>query len=360
MACATGEQKVNFRMNTVSIHLVTWNGAKYIPYLFASLRAQTYRDMQLYIIDNGSADGTVEAIERELQSFPFPYDFVKLATNTGFAPAHNALMRKSNAQFCLLLNQDMYLMPDHIEKLVACMQNNARIGSCMGRLMRWDFSAAEGPRFMQLIDSLGLAVMRSRRVVDWHTGKRWDEVFPQLRIAGSGIVPIFGVPGTLPLYRRSAIEDVQIDGQMFDETYFSYKEDVDLAWRLALAGWESAMVPNAVAYHDRTAAGPMQLNDKAAADNRKKKSGFVNYHSYKNHLFTLIKNEQTSNYLRDWLWIEWYEWKKFIYLLLFEFRTWRALGEVIRKLPEMMRKRKIIRLRRRVQPRDLRHWWMTS
>lgn len=344
---------------SVRIHLVTWNGQKYIPSLFESLRSQTMQDYTLCILDNGSTDGTLRTIEQELENFTAPYDLLKRSENTGFAPAHNWLMRQAQTPYVLLLNQDIFLMPEYLERLKAHLDAHPRVGACTGRLMRWEFprinDATRG--FTQQVDSLGLQVMRSRRVVDAHTGKRWDEVAGLLRHDPTGGVPVFGVSGTVPLYRSSAIQSVLLDGQMFDEEYFSYKEDVDLAWRLRIAGWEAYVVPTAVAYHDRSAAGPRELSDAAASENRKNKSALANYHSYKNHLFTLIKNEFCANYLRDWPWIEWYEWKKFLYLLLLEFRTWRAWGEILRRLPSMLRKRRQVQRMRAVAAHELRPWW---
>ena len=61
----------------LSVHLVTWNGAKYIPYLFASLRAQTFRDWSLVVLDNDSKDDTVLLIEKELANWSGDKKFIK-------------------------------------------------------------------------------------------------------------------------------------------------------------------------------------------------------------------------------------------------------------------------------------------
>ncbi|MEK7647733.1 MAG: glycosyltransferase [Patescibacteria group bacterium] len=343
----------------IAIHLVTWNGAKYIPELFASLRGQQFREFQLVIYDNGSVDATVVAIEKQLQEAPaFNYTFTKGESNIGFAPAHNLLMRESTAEYVLLLNQDMQLMPEYVLRLKQCLDGHPDAGIISGRLMKWQFGETWNHGRTDVIDSLGLRVLRNRRVTELHTGERWTDVSSQLRYTPDGLVEVFGVSGAAPMIRRAAAMDVALDGQMFDESYFSYKEDVDLAWRMRSAGWNAYLVPDAVIYHDRSAAGPRELADSVAAANRASMRPATRAYSYRNHLFTLFKNEYITNYLRDWPWIEWYEWKKFVYLLFREPRTWVAGFQVARQYPQLMRKRKMIKSKRRVKAGALRKWWM--
>lgn len=342
----------------IALHLVSWNGEKYIPHLFASLRGQLFREFQLVIYDNGSSDGTVLAIERELQQTPiFTYRFTKGVSNIGFAPAHNQLLRESTADYILLLNQDMLLEPEYVLRLKQCLDGHPDAGIISGRLMKWQFGETWNGGRTDSIDSLGLRVLRNRRVVEWHTGERWTQVQSQLQYTPDGLVEVFGVSGAAPMIRRIAAMDVAIDGQMFDESYFSYKEDVDLAWRMRSAGWNAYLVPDAVVYHDRSAAGPTELRDSAAMKNRESMKPATRAYSYRNHLFTLFKNEYITNYLKDWPWIEWYEWKKFVYLLFREPRTWVAGLQVLRQYPQLLRKRRLIREKRRVKAGALRRWW---
>jgi GT2 family glycosyltransferase len=342
----------------ISVHLVTWNGAKYIPFLFASLRGQFFREFHLVVFDNGSTDGTVAAIEHELQQGPLlTYTFTKGESNSGFAPAHNRLLQASTAEYVLLLNQDMLLEPEYVLRLKQCMDGHADAGIISGRLMRWQFGQEANNGRTDVIDSLGLRVFRNRRVTELHTGERWSSVQPQLSYTPDGLVEVFGVSGAAPMLRRIAAMDVALDGQVFDESYFSYKEDVDLAWRMRSAGWNAYLVPDAVVFHDRTAAGPRELTDAAAAQNRKTMRPAVRAYSYRNHLFTLFKNEYITNYLKDWPWIEWYEWKKFLYLAIREPKTWVAGFQLFRQFPSLLHKRKVISQRRRVQATALRRWW---
>ncbi len=356
-------------MNKLAIQLVTWNAEKYLPYLFESLRHQSFQDFKLMILDNGSVDRTIEKIYHELKTCEFDFEIIRSKENIGFACGHNQLFGQASCELVLMLNQDMFLYPDYFAKIVSVFNAHPNVGSAGGRIMRWDFHLlvdrgveALEQSFTQLVDTLGLKVFRSRRVVDFQTGKRWPEIKHEVEKWSGVEVDVFGVSGCLPMYRRDALKEVLLGSEVFDKKYFSYKEDVDLAWRLQIAGWQSKLITDAVAYHDRSAAGPLNTGsagsqDKDAVQNRKNKSDLANYHSYKNHIFTLLKNEYFGNYMRDWPWIEFYEWKKFFYTLIFEFKTWLAWGQILKNLPAMSRKRKMVKQMRKVKAKDLRKWW---
>lgn len=361
----------------LSVHLVAWNGGKYIPFLFASLRAQTFKDWRLVVLDNASADGTAALIEKELPSVGVEYEFLKNQENLGFAGGHNQLYKKSlnagdQSEYILLLNQDMYLLPDCLEKVVRFMEENYNVAAASPRLMKWNFDEVKNSfenlekSFTNKVDSLGLKVLRNRRVIEKYAGKDWLEVKPKMnlsfrteRIAGDGAaLEVFGVSGALPILRVSALDAVKFsDSSFFDESYNSYKEDVDLAWRLRLAGFKAYTILDAVCYHDRSAAGPENLNDASALENKKKQSEWVKYYSYKNHLMTLIKNEYWQNFFLDFLWILWYELKKFCYFLLFDRKILKGLGEIWQNRKNLKFKRLFIKKLRKINWREMRQWW---
>jgi GT2 family glycosyltransferase len=127
--------------------------------------------------------------------------------------------------------------------------------------------------------------------------------------------------------------------EYIDTDFFCYKEDVDLAYRLRLFGFSAYTVPKARAWHDRTA----RANSASTIKNRRAKSAFVNYHSYKNHLFTLIKNVPDRIFIRCFVQISFYELGKFFYILLFEYKTLRSFKKIIGLLPKMIKKRAYIK-----------------
>ena len=377
----------------LSVNLVTWNGAKYVPYLFDSLRKQTYTDWTLLVIDNNSQDGIVELMKKELGNFPIQYKIIENKENRGFAGGHNQAFKQSDAEYVLLLNQDMYLAPDCLEKIVMFLDRHSETASVSPRLMKWDFSVLDNTdinwidadklqkSFSDQIDALGLKVYRSRRVVeqyaqqDWqelqkklcHCEERSDEAIPRFGSVDNGIavlplvarndsLEVLGVSGALPAFRASALKSVAYpDGSIFDESYHSYKEDVDLAFRLAATGFKSYVSLDTVAYHDRSAAGPKQADDASALANKKNQSEWVKYHSYKNHLMTLYKNEYWQNFILDFPWILWYELKKFVYFLLFDRKVLGGLKEIFGK--DLAKKRRLIKSLRKINWQEMRKWW---
>jgi GT2 family glycosyltransferase len=304
------------------------------------------------VIDNNSQDGTVEFIKKELSNFGIQYRLIENKENKGFAGGHNQAFKQSETEYVLLLNQDMYLAPDCLKKIVAFLDQHSEAVSVSPRLMKWSFAEKV---FTDQIDALGLKVYRNRRVVEQYTGQDWSAIGPGL-LANSKELPVFGVSGALPAFRTAAIKSVAYpDGSIFDESYHSYKEDVDLAWRLASGGYKSYVLLYAVAYHDRSAAGPKQSDDASALANKKQQSEWVKYHSYKNHLMTLYKNEYWQNFILDFPWILWYELKKFVYFLLFDRRALSGLKEVFGK--DLTKKRRLIKSLRKISWQEIRQWW---
>ncbi len=353
----------------VSINLVTWNGKKYLPYCLESIFAQTFKDFSLLILDNGSTDGTAEFLKNyKLQITNYKIIFNK--ENVGFAAGHNQVVKTAKSDYVLMLNQDIILEPDFLEVAVKFLDSHPEVAAVTGKILRWNF---ENNQKTNQLDSCGLKIFKNHRVIELGTGETDSEKWDRL-------CEVFGVSGAAPVYRRKALEDVAIpryfglsstffhgaqwsrdndpladEREYFDTDFFSYKEDVDLAYRLRLRGWQAWYLPEARAYHDR-AARSVAGGDAEAARARKSKSKFVNYHSYKNHLFFLLKNVPAGVWLRYGHRIKWYEFKKIIYLLFFEPKTLRAWGEFFRKLPGMWKKRKWITARKKVGDAEIKRW----
>lgn len=340
------------------IQLVTWNGQKYIPFLFESLRRQTFRDWSILILDNASSDATVELIKNELINSSFSSRLIEKKENLGFAGGHNLLLKESGSEYVLFLNQDMYLTADCLQKMIDFLDTEPRVSALAPRLMRWNFTEAASGRtelsFTGQLDTLGLKVCRSRRVVEFHHGEEW----PISNLSKHRYVEVFGVSGAFPLYRRSDLMNVAFsDGTLYDEVYNSYKEDVDLAFRFRSIGLTSAALLDAVVYHDRTAAGPRNITDRAAVANKKLQSPRVKFLSYKNHLATIYKNEYWQNLLLDFPWVLWYEVKKFFYYLFIDFSVIRGVGELLKNRKILKQHRREIASKRKVNWKAMRKWW---
>ncbi|MFB6181549.1 MAG: glycosyltransferase family 2 protein [Candidatus Magasanikbacteria bacterium] len=353
-------------MRKLSVQLVTWNGEDYIPYLFDSLRDQTFDDWKLNILDNNSDDNTLEALEKELEDFEVNYHFQQNDTNVGFAPGHNKLFRETNSEYFLMLNQDMYLQPDCLEKLVDFLDKNQEAAGVTPRLMRWKFDLLKDKNveendllkqsFTDQVDSLGMKIFKNRRVIEQYTQKKWSKIKDKF---DSDTREVFGVSGAFPMFRRSSIEEITFDnGNYLDEDYHSYKEDVDLAYRLQSSGNKAYVILDTVAYHDRSAAGPENPGIIATIKNKLDQSEWVKKHSYKNHLMTLYKNEYWQNFLLDFPFIFWYELKKFIWYLLFDPKVLKSLATAWSLRDRMKEKREQIKKGRVKNYKEMRENWL--
>jgi GT2 family glycosyltransferase len=324
----------------ITISLLTWNGERYLPWLLKSLKAQTFSDWKLLVLDNASSDKSLDIVKEECPQAKI----IQQKQNVGFAKGHNMLINWSDSDYVLILNQDIILDKDYLEKLITFMEANKKTASCAGKLMHWDFN--EGLK-TKIVDSFGIKIDRKRAIVDVSQGKQDYKI---------GNREVFGLSAAATLYRRQALNTVaftQDSGNLehFDEDYFSYKEDIDLAWRLRLWDWENWLVSDTKAYHHRTVSSSGALRE------RRKVRTMANKLSYRNHLITLYKNSFMKNYFKDYWYIKFYEFKKFMYLLIFERSTLSGLPEFMKLIPKLKKKRKHIRKHRRVKAVDIYRWF---
>lgn len=230
----------------VLVSLVTYNHENYVSRCIDSIRAQTYPALRIVAVDNASSDGTIATLKRCL-----PADSLIVSSmNKGYSGGHNLAMATADSEFVLCINPDVILDPGFVRSIVADAETESAAGSFTGRIYR--VTAGEFGRFSP-------DAPLTRKQIDT-TG-----VFPKLLGThfdrGHGTVPlddwvtrrglVFGASGCAAMYRRTALRDVAVNGEVFDEDLFAYFEDVDLAWRLQLRGWRCRYVPEAVAFHVR-------------------------------------------------------------------------------------------------------------
>lgn len=328
---------------TVSVHVVTWNSGAFIPTLRSSLERQTRKPDRIVVVDNASTDGTLEL----LGQWPGIH-VLRNTQNRGFSRAHNQAIRLSRSDAVLVANPDLILEPDCLERLIHALASDQRIGSVCPKLTSFSFTPDDlrEPLRSATIDAAGLSVRRSRQFINRGEGETDAGQYDQAS-------EVFGAPGVLALYRRTALDDVSVNGEYFDEDFFAYKEDDDLAWRLQLAGWRCRCTPAARAQHHRTLT---HHGDRIAAllRERTRRSVSLRRLSYRNHLLMLIKNETLSTALPHLPFIAGYELRKLAYLLLREWSTLPALPQALRLIPRMRRKRRALTSRRRLSATEAR------
>ena len=147
------------------------------------------------------------------------------------------------AKYYLAFNVDIILEPEAIGALLRTLEADDQLGSVSPKVLRWNF--AHQAKTKQ-IDSCGIKQLAGLQFIDLGQG--------QIDIGQYDQAEILGPSGCAALYRLSALEQVKEGKNYYDPNFFMYKEDVDLAGRLRLAGWQSKLVPTALVYHDRTIA----------------------------------------------------------------------------------------------------------
>ncbi|HUK13429.1 MAG TPA: glycosyltransferase family 2 protein [Thermoanaerobaculaceae bacterium] len=227
-------------MSGADAFVVTFNHARTLRATLASLAEQRPALERVGVGDNASGDGSA-AIAAELAG-SLPIEVVRLADNRGFAAAANEAIRRTRAPWVLSLNPDCRLDAGYLAALVAAASGRERVGAATGLLLR-----AEGPSLQpaERVDSAGMKVTAGGRHLDRGAGK-------PVRAAWERPGWVFGASGAAALYRREALADVAYPaGEAFDESFFAYREDADLAWRLQRRGWRCLFWPAARAWHER-------------------------------------------------------------------------------------------------------------
>ncbi|HNV96711.1 MAG TPA: glycosyltransferase family 2 protein [bacterium] len=321
-------------MSRISINLVTWNGEKYIKHCINSILQQTFKNYEVNIFDNNSNDSTIEIIEHNFPQFKI----FKNKENIGFAPAHNKLFAWAKSDYILCLNQDIIMEPNFLENAFNFLDNNKnknQIGVIAPKLFHWEFNNedpynADKYGKTNIIDTCGFEVFKNHKVIDIGQLEENNNEFNQVK-------EVFGTSAACPIYSKKALESIKINNEYFDEDFFTYKEDVDLAFRMKLAGYKCYFLPNVIAYHDRSIKKGTNT-----IKNRKNRSSWVNEYSYRNHIYLLIKNEFCANFIKCFFHLFIYEFKKFIYILFFETKTLAFFFKNLKLISKIFQKRKYI------------------
>lgn len=210
----------------VSVVIPTLNGKALLAECLEALRAQTFRDFETIVVENGSTDGTVAWLAVEHPDVRC----IALAENRGFAGGCNAGIAAAAGELVVLLNNDALAQPGWLAALVLAADAHPEAGSFASQVRMRDRP--------DTLESLG----DFYSVFGWagHLRLGWPaaEVPP-------GVSSVFGACACAALYRRSALEDAGV----FDEDFFVSHEDVDLAFRLRLRGYGCLCVHDAVVLH---------------------------------------------------------------------------------------------------------------
>ncbi len=322
----------------ITVSIVTYNSREEIARCLECVFAQTLAPFSVYVWDNGSTDGTVEIL-RNIQHPTLTVEFSKV--NLGFCAAHNSQIHKSDSEYVFVLNPDCYLESDYLEAVVGAAQSDPRIGAVSGKLIRL-LTADESfdvARSRDVLDSTGMYFTPSFRHFDRGSEAPHGSQYSQEEW-------VFGVTGAAALYRRAMLTDIEIEGECFDEGFFAYREDADLAWRMQSAGWKCLYEPRAVGYHVR----------RIFPTHRERNAPELNMHSVKNRFLFRLNNISWQTAVRFLIPTLLRDLAVVTYVLFMERDSLAGLSYVIKNWKTRWRRRKLIQRKRRVPLSELHQW----
>lgn len=270
---------------SVAVVILNYNGRNYLEKFLPSVLASTYPAMQVVVADNASTDDSTELVKR---LFP-AVTVVCHPINEGFAGGYNWALKLVTADYYVLLNSDVSVTPGWIEPVIALMEQDKTVAACQPKLLSWN-----NPRVFEYagaaggwIDALGYPFSRGRVFdVCEQDGGQYNEA-----------TPIFWASGAAMFVRAGVYHEMGgLDG-----SFFAHQEEIDLCWRMQLAGHRIMSCPESVVYH--VGAGTLP------------RGGRKVYLNFRNNLLMLHKN------------LPWYEklWKIPLRVLLDGISAWKGL-----------------------------------
>lgn len=284
-----------------------------------SLLRVTTPTFDIFLVDNGSSADDVAQLHHYVARYPKRIAFTAFPENYGFTGAHNRLFEQlipnGSYEFFLLLNNDAVVEPDFMERMLARIDRMQRVEMVAARVMKY--------ADREQIDNLGITFYKCGLASN---RKSSDD-------------PLLGPSGNCALYTVDLLRQVyHTSGEYFDEQFFCYAEDTDLAWRAVLLGYRAAYANDARVYH------------KGSVSSGGPNSDFVLYHGIRNSLFTLIKDVPAQFLLRNLFWMMVLH---IAILLRYTIKgklsvVFRLYRDTLRGIPAMRRKRRPIQQQRQI------------
>jgi len=302
----------------LSVIIVNYNGERFLRRCLGSLRAQTCRDLEIIVADNASRDASVRIVREEYPEVRL----LALPENLHFCRGNNAALALAQGKFIAFLNNDTHVVPEWAAEIIRGFEDHPEAGAIACKLV-----LADQPEVLDNAGTEWLSVLIGHKI-GWLQPAR-DFAEPRL---------IFGFCGGGCALRREVLEQVGA----FDEDFESHYEDVDLSFRVQLAGWRCLYQPTATVFH-HTAASYGQT------------SPLVVHRTTRNGDWVVVKNV-------PWPWLLKYGWAMVIHRLYalvywaFHGGFWaRVKGHwaALRGLRRMLGKRRVIQQQAKATWREL-------
>lgn len=298
-----------------SVLILCWNSELYLSTCLESLRAQTIQNFEVILVDNGSSVPVDQAICAEFPELNI--FFCRLEQNLGFAGGNNIAAKHARGTYLVLLNADAFPRPNWLEEVQQAVSKYPGCSFASKLIMANDPEKLDGEG--DVYHFTGLAWRKSHGKTSGSVKSREGEVFSPC--------------GAAAIYPKEAFE--QVGG--FDPDYFAYVEDVDLGFRLRLAGFPCIYLPAAELLHVGSGSTGVR-------------SDFATYYGHRNLIWTFFKNMPTGPLIGLAL----FHLLMNVLLILYGLFSRRgatiarAKLDAIRNLPVIIKKRKSIQAKRKI------------
>ena len=261
----TTENTSTTTLPLVAVVILNWNGKNFLDRFLPSVLASTYPNKIIIVADNASTDDSVSFVRGKFPSV----EIIVNPSNGGYAAGYNTALKQVQADYFVLLNSDVEVMPEWIEPVVSLMENDRLIGACQPKIMdekkrdQFEYAGACGG----WRDALGYPFARGRVLdtIEADSGQ-YD---PPAECSWA--------TGTALFVRADVFNKLQ----GFDNYYFAHQEEIDLCWRMQHAGYKIFVQPASVIYHVGGGTLPKGNSKKT-------------YLNFRNNLITIYKNSTAA------------------------------------------------------------------
>ena len=241
--------------------ILNWNGQKFLEQFLPSVVLSTYSNHEIIVADNRSDDDSIEFIKTHYPSI----HIIQLTENWGFARGYNEALKRVSADYYVLLNSDVEVTANWLEPMVELLETDSSIAACQPKILSFhnkkmfEYAGAAGG----WIDKYGYPFCKGR------VFEICEEDLGQYNQAE----PIFWASGAALFIRSPVFHEMK----GFEEYFFAHQEEIDLCWRLQLAGYKIYSCPSSIVYHVGGGTLPRTNSKKT----------FLNF---RNNLIMLAKN----------------------------------------------------------------------
>jgi GT2 family glycosyltransferase len=219
--------------SNIAIVILNWNGRKYLEKFLPSVLASISSNTNIVVADNGSTDDSISFLETKYPDIRI----IRFTENYGFAKGYNEALKQVEAKYYVILNSDVEVKPGWLQPMFVLLENDTTIAACQPKILSYnnkkifEYAGAAGG----WLDKYGYPFGKGRifDVCEEDNGQ-YDQS-----------EPIFWASGAALFIRSSVFH--QLKG--FDEYFFAHQEEIDLCWRIQLAGYKIYSCPSSVVYH---------------------------------------------------------------------------------------------------------------